>query len=341
MFIRFACPTCGKVIKVDPRFGGHEGRCPKCGAAIVVPTATEAAVIGPARVAGNTPEGDGGNAELHRLATAAARPPVIPPPVPQVSPAFVPQSRSTPRSVYILLGALACVLLFCLLPAVLMRVFRAGSAFDPSDEPPQPSMAAGPATTSARPGRSPAIPQANPAANPSARANGPAFTTAAIADRLNAVPMLRDSPTKRVIPLADGSGPGVVTWDGICGPGPGVYSVSVYQRGVSVLCFFKTDEVRGSAYRVREDPTVWTLATIIRAVSGDTMTEKDILDLIVADIQKGVARGSPFGSTEFKVCGRQATLASGTQNLPSVSKPWQRNLYATTFSLKLLPGDQP
>jgi hypothetical protein len=43
--IRFACPSCGKIVKAKPHYAGHTVACPICHAAMVVPG--DAPVVGP------------------------------------------------------------------------------------------------------------------------------------------------------------------------------------------------------------------------------------------------------------------------------------------------------
>ena len=35
--IKFACSNCSKTIRVDDKYAGKKGKCPKCGQAVVVP----------------------------------------------------------------------------------------------------------------------------------------------------------------------------------------------------------------------------------------------------------------------------------------------------------------
>jgi hypothetical protein len=35
--IRFACPTCGKTVKVPAQFAGKRGKCPNCKGVVAIP----------------------------------------------------------------------------------------------------------------------------------------------------------------------------------------------------------------------------------------------------------------------------------------------------------------
>lgn len=68
MYVRFACPYCGKAIKVGAHFVGQQGRCAACGTTLVVPAPVDDAAHAPPPA---LPAGDPG-AEAGDLAALAA-----------------------------------------------------------------------------------------------------------------------------------------------------------------------------------------------------------------------------------------------------------------------------
>ena len=81
--IRFACPGCSATYSVDDAKGGKAGKCPKCGAQFLIPTAVDAAGFAPPP----PPPPPPARREFDPTATTAFPPPPLrPPPPPPATP---------------------------------------------------------------------------------------------------------------------------------------------------------------------------------------------------------------------------------------------------------------